>query len=170
MHSNNGVLVVDPNIKEQARYIFGVAKMLRHHVFSSLARVEGESRECMHGELSLAQMNLILAVRTRGELTLTELADILSVSPPSVSVMVDRLVEKGVLLRERAATDRRKVAIRTSPDAEHHIGGMEERMIAAFVDLLEELGPETAGKWHDVLSHVERVLLKRQAEQGIQGK
>ena len=75
----------DSNVTKQARYIFGVAKMVRHHVMSSLPKVEGD---CMHGDLSVAQMNLILAVRTRGEVTLTELAEILGVSPPSVSVMV----------------------------------------------------------------------------------
>ena len=57
----------DSNVTKQARYIFGVAKMVRHHVMSSLPKVEGG---CMPGDLSVAQMNLILAVRTRGEVTL----------------------------------------------------------------------------------------------------
>lgn len=152
----------DPNVTKQARYIFSVAKMLRHHVLTSLAKVEGE---CVHGDLSMAQMNLILAVRVRGEVTLTELAESLSVSPPSVSVMVDRLVEKKLLIRERAKSDRRKVVIQVSPDAGHHIAEMEERVIATFVELLEELGPETAAKWHGVLEEVEGVLLQRQSEQ-----
>lgn len=160
----------DLNVTQQARYIFGVAKMLRHHVFSSLTRVKGGVKECEHGDLSLAQMNLILAVRTRSEVTLTELAEILGVSPPSVSVMVERLVEKGLLIRERATSDRRKVGIQVSPDADHHIAEMEERMIATFVELLEELGPETAGTWHEVLERVEQILLQRQSEQGMKSK
>ena len=157
----------DSNVTRQARYIFGVAKMLRHHVLTSLTQLGGE---CAHGDLSVAQMNLILAVRGRGEVTLTELADILSVSPPSVSVMVERLVERGFLMRERAISDRRKVVIQVSPDADHHIAEMEERVVATFVDLLEELGPETAGKWHEVLEKVEEVLLNRQPEQGMKNK
>lgn len=160
----------DPSVAKQARYIFAVAKMLRHHVFSSLARVEGGSRECAHGDLTLAQMNLLLAVRARGEVTLTELADVLCVSPPSVSVMVERLVERELLIRERATGDRRKVLIQVSPDAEHHIVEMEEGMIAAFVELLEELGAETAGKWHGVLERVEQVLLQRQSRQAMKSK
>lgn len=152
----------DSKVTKQARYIFGVAKMLRHHVLSSLAKVEGE---CAHGDLSMAQMNLILAVRVRGEVTLTELAESLSVSPPSVSVMVDRLVERGLLKRERATSDRRKVVIQVSPGAEQHIEEMEERVVATFVGLLEELGSETAAKWHEVLKEVEGVLIQRQYEQ-----
>lgn len=160
----------DPKINDQARYIFGVAKMLRHHVFSSLAKVEGGSKSCEHGDLSLAQLNLILAVRTRKEVTLTELAEILAVSPPSVSVMVDRLVERGLLIRERATSDRRKVVIQVSPDAEHHIAEREDRVVATFVELLEELGPETAEMWHHVLGRVEQVLLQRQKEQRMKSK
>ena len=157
----------DSNVTKQARYIFGVAKMLRHHLMSSLPKVEGA---CVHGDLSVAQMNLILAVRTRGEVTLTELAEILGVSPPSVSVMVERLVERKLLLRERATSDRRKVVIQVSPGAGQHIAEMEERVVATFVELLEELGPSTAGKWHEVLEKVEGVLLKRQSEQGMKSK
>ena len=144
--------------------------MLRHHVFSSLARVEGESRACAHSDLSSAQLSLIFAVRGKGEVALSELAEILTVSPPSVSVMVARLVEKGLLIRERATSDRRKVVIQVSPDAEHYIAEMEEGMIATFVELLEEIGPETAGKWHEVLERVEQVLLKRQSEHGVKSK
>lgn len=158
------------DVKQQARYIFTIGKMLRHHVFTSLARVEGRDRECAHGDLSLAQLNLILAVRGKKEVTLTELAEILNVSPPSVSVMVERLVEKGILLRERATSDRRKVVIKVSPDEDQHIAGMEEGMIATFVELLEELGPETAGKWHEVLERVEQILMQRQAEKGMKSK
>jgi DNA-binding MarR family transcriptional regulator len=157
----------DSNVTKQARYIFGVAKMVRHHVMSSLPKVEGD---CMHGDLSVAQMNLILAVRTRREVTLTELAEILGVSPPSVSVMVERLVERELLMRERATSDRRKVEIQVSPDASQHIAEMEERVVATFVELLEELGPSTARKWHEVLEKVEGVLLKRQSEQGMKSK
>ncbi len=150
----------ESKVTQQARYIFKIAKMLRNHVFSSLARVE--SRECTHGDLSLAQLNLIAAVRGRGEVTLSELAEILAVSPPSVSVMVERLVEKGMLVRERATSDRRKVVIHVSPDANQHIAAMEERMIATFVELVEDVGPETAAKWYEVLQRVEQVLHRQQ--------
>jgi DNA-binding MarR family transcriptional regulator len=164
------VFVSESKVTQQAHYIFKIAKMLRHHVFSSLARVEGQSRECTHGDLSLAQLNLIIAVRGRGEVTLSELAEILVVSPPSVSVMVERLVEKGLLVRERATRDRRKVVIHVSPDANQHIAAMEERMIATFVELVEEVGPETADKWYEVLRQVELVLQSRQTGSGTESR
>lgn len=149
----------EPRVTEQARYIFSIGKMLRHHVFSSLMRFE--QRQCPHGDLSLAQLNMILAVQGRKEVTLSELAEILSVSPPSVSVMVDRLVERGLLLRERATSDRRKVVIRVSPDASQRIAALEEQMVGSFVEIVEAVGPETADKWFEVLQQVEKVLQEK---------
>ena len=150
--------MADPQTIEQARYIFSVGKMIRHHVFNSLTQLEVCGRENGCTELSMAQMNLLMAVRPHEELTLSGLADILGVSPPSVSVMVDRLVERGMLTRERSTRDRRKVVIQLSPDADHQLAKMEEKVLAAFVELVEEVGPETARKWGEVLQRVEQVL------------
>lgn len=125
--------------------------------------MEGRSRECGHGDLSLAQLNLLLAVREREEVMLTELAEILAVSPPSVSVMVDRLVDRKLLTRKRATGDRRRVVIKISPDAEQYIAAVEERMVSTFVELVEKVGPETADKWYEVLQQVEQVLTGKQA-------
>jgi len=150
--------VTDPQTIEQARYIFSVGKMIRHHVFTSLAQLEVCGRETGCTELSMAQMNLLMAVRTHEEFTLTGLADILKVSPPSVSVMVDRLVERGMLIRERSTRDRRKVVIRLSPNTDLLLAKVEEKVLATFVGLVEEVGPETARKWGEVLQRVEEVL------------
>ena len=150
--------MTDPQTIEQARYIFSVGKMIRHHVFTSLAQLEVCGRETGCTELSMAQMNLLMAVRTHEEFTLTGLADILKVSPPSVSVMVDRLVERGMLIRERSTRDRRKVVIRLSPNTDLLLAKVEEKVLATFVGLVEEVGPETARKWGEVLQRVEEVL------------
>ena len=42
-------------------------------------------------------MNLLMAVRERGTTTVRELAEAMHVSAPSISAMVDRLVDVGVV-------------------------------------------------------------------------
>jgi DNA-binding MarR family transcriptional regulator len=91
-------------------------------------------------------------------MTMSELADQLSVSPPSASVLVDRLVEKGILCREHSTTDRRKVVVRVSPEAEKIVEEIIANILQFFVDLVEKIGIETAQKWCDVLTHVTSVL------------
>lgn len=150
--------MTDSQALEQARYIFFVGKMIRRHVLHSLTQLEVCGRETGCTEMSMAQMNLLMAVRGQEELTLSGLADILGVSSPSASVMVDRLVERGTLIRERSPRDRRKVIIGLSPEADSLLITVEEKVLASFVGLVEEVGPETARKWGEVLQRVEEVL------------
>lgn len=159
----------DQRTIEQARFIFTTGKLLRRHMFSSLANIETDSGGCGCSDLSLAQFNLLMAVQALGKATGVELAAQLGVSPPSISVMVERLVERGLLIRERSSEDRRKVLIRMSSEEAVHFSRMEEMLLASFVHLVEEVGEETAAKWVEVLQQVELVL-RRQFDQKTKGQ
>lgn len=152
--------MANKKIIDQARYIFTAGKQLRRHIFSSVARVEAEAH-CGCPDLSMAQFNLLMAVQAAGEITGGELAGQLGVSPPSVSVMVERLVDRGLLVRQRSVEDRRKVVLRMSNETASHFSRIEEQVLASFVDLVQEVGAETAEKWVEVLQQVEQVLARR---------
>jgi DNA-binding MarR family transcriptional regulator len=113
------------------------------------------------GELSTPQMNMLIMIRIREAVSVTELAALLGVSPPSVSAMVDRLVERGLLTRVPSDQDRRKVVIRVSPEALEDIARVEEILLGYFVELVEAVGPETTRKWCEVLEQVKQVLEKK---------
>jgi len=151
----------DQKLIEQARYIFTTGKLLRRHIFSSLNQIDAGERTCPCPDLSMAQFNLLMAVQASGEITGGELAVQLGVSPPSISVMVERLVERGLLVRQRSVEDRRKVVLKMSSEASLHFARIEEQVLASFVSLVEEVGEETAGKWVEVLQQVKRVLERR---------
>jgi DNA-binding MarR family transcriptional regulator len=144
---------------EQARYIFTNGTILHDHIMNIHAReLAAGGRDSGHGDMSAAQMQLIRMVRDRGDTTISELAERLEVSPPSASVMVDRLVEKGVLTREQSREDRRKVLVRISTEAVRTIEKIENAILQSFVDLVDKLGPVTAKKWCEVLERVQEVL------------
>ena len=110
------------------------------------------------GEFSFAQMRALKYVKTRGQVSITELADLLNVSAPSASTMVERLVEKGVLVRKPDPDDRRKVIVTISPDIVAITEQIEKEIFGAFIDLVEKLGPEIANDWHRVLERIADVL------------
>jgi DNA-binding MarR family transcriptional regulator len=142
-----------------ARDIFTSGKMIHDNVFLIQNReLSARGRESRFGELSVAQMHLIRMIRDRTEITITELADRLGVSPPSASVMVDRLVDKGILDRKQSREDRRKVLVRISPEAVQTIERIEKAILQSFVDLVEKLGPTTARKWCEVMEKVRQAL------------
>lgn len=109
-------------------------------------------------EFSFAQMRALKLVKTKGRVSITELAELLNVSAPSASTMVERLVEKGVLVRKPDPADRRKVIVTISTDMVALTGKIEKEIFGAFVDLVDKVGPEVADDWCRVLDRVTAVL------------
>lgn len=59
--------------------------------------------------LTVPQILLLQAIRDKGEVTIGELADGISLSQATVTTILDRLEKKGLVYRERSQQDRRKV-------------------------------------------------------------
>jgi DNA-binding MarR family transcriptional regulator len=160
--------MTDQDTLASARYIFTTGRMIHDHV-QRITTGACMSKENRFGELSAQQMNMILMVRVREAVSVTELAALLGVSPPSVSTMVERLVERGLLTRTPSNMDRRKVVIRVSPEAGEDISRVEAVVLGSFVELVEALGPKTTQKWCEVLQQVKTVLDGNQPSAFIQG-
>lgn len=140
-------------VMNQARFIFTTGKLIRNRIFRNYTG-HAEGKFC---DLSLPQIHLVNVTRERGQVTIKELSDLLGVSPPSASAMVERLVEKGILTREQSREDRRKVLVSVSPHAEDVLQNVEAAIFRSFVDLVEKVGPDTARKWCEVLEKVRDV-------------
>lgn len=149
----------DATVVEKARYIFTTGKIIHDRIIKIQSQCLASGVDGAGYELSMGQLHAIRIVRESGELTMSELADQMAVSPPSASVMVDRLVEKGLLSREHSTKDRRKVVVRITPEAVQKAEVIESRIMALFVELVDQIGPETTQKWCDVLKRVKSVLV-----------
>ncbi len=145
-------------VKAQAQYIFTTGKIIHDRILKIQSNQLATDSCDAFGELSVSQVHVIRLVRKHGTLTMSELAELLGVSPPSASTMVDRLVEKGVLSREHSTEDRRKVVVRISPEAVKKIESVETSVLQLFEGLVEKLGPETTQQWCDVLKRINAVL------------
>jgi MarR family transcriptional regulator, organic hydroperoxide resistance regulator len=66
------------------------------------------------GELSYAQYGLLFGLAEHGALSNAELASLAEVSPSTATMMLDRLVEIGLVHRERSEVDRRVVLVALS--------------------------------------------------------
>ena len=153
----------DPMVLEQARALAMVLRRIRRHVIRlhSQAFVHGTAGRA-HVELTLPQVNMLLVVRERCKVTIKELAEALSVSPPSASAMVERLVEVGVLVREHSQVDRRVVEVHISPGAEQQISQAEERILHSLTGILEQIGPRYAQMWCEVYAKLDEVLSRQE--------
>ncbi len=142
-----------------AQYIFSTGKLI-HDIISRMQMAAGmeKGKRSRFGELSAQQLNMILMIRVRESASVTELAGILNVSPPSVSTMVDRLVERGLLTRTHSKKDRRRVEIRVVPEVVKEIAEVEKKIQNSFSELVQALDPEITRQWCQVLQQVKQVI------------
>ena len=146
-------------IKGQARELYRTVRILKGricHRFEERARHGVSGDKC--GDITFAQMNVLMAITERGELALKALAEMLHVSPPSASSMVDRLVELGMVVREQSTVDRREVRIRLSEVGEAQFQAMEDQILECIADLLTRLGPALSLQWCEVYTRIREII------------
>ena len=86
-------------------------------LFSTLHPVFDYMRKAVFAlEMDLApqQMHVLKSIRVRAK-TMSELAQCMRISPPTLSAMVSPLVKKGLVQRKRSQEDRRKILISLTP-------------------------------------------------------
>ncbi|MDR3576703.1 MAG: MarR family transcriptional regulator [Anaerolineaceae bacterium] len=75
-------------------------------VFMRLSMRDFVQYSRVHG-LSLAQMNVLMHLYYRGPLEVTQFVELLQISPPAASQLVERLVLSSLVLRTESPIDRR---------------------------------------------------------------
>ena len=150
------------NRAEKLSFIFETGKQLRFFMDDQVMG-ELEGRPTLCDELSGIQMKTAMSVSLHQPMSLSELAQRLGVSPPSASVMVDRLVEKEVLTRENDPKDRRRVQLRLHPRVQKDMNEMHQRFHRAFDLIAKHLGNETVDHWFEVMTQLDPLLKENSA-------
>lgn len=72
------------------------------------------NHHAIHREVSMPQLYLLINLQEHGSLTVSEMADVLGVSAPSTSAIIDRMEERELVTRVRDEVDRRVVHVAIS--------------------------------------------------------
>jgi DNA-binding MarR family transcriptional regulator len=79
-------------------------------------------------ELTFAQARALIILAVRKELTVSQLATLLGVGKPTASILIQQLVERGLVTRTEGTSDRRQTMIRLSDQgAEIGVGRRKQR-------------------------------------------
>lgn len=73
-------------------------------------RAQMLARGCPRG-VSMSQLHILLAIHDRRVTTLRELGELLDIAPPSVTAIIDRMEQNGLVYRRRDGEDRRHVGL-----------------------------------------------------------
>ena len=146
-----------PDMASQVLFILQTGKRIHEALIINRAR---DLSKTLGENISLNQLHMIRLVYRLRETGVKELAEMLQVSAPSASAMVDRLVEQGLLSREQSPHDRRQVIIRLTPLAEKGIEKIENNIQKELEKLAEKIGPVTTAEWFRVMQKIHSVIEK----------
>lgn len=90
-------------------------------------------------DLSMGQLKAMLALQAHGPQSVGRLGDALGIAEPSASLLVDKLAEKGLVVRERDADDRRRMIVTPTPTGRDVIGRLQRSRDERLVELLTGL-------------------------------
>jgi DNA-binding MarR family transcriptional regulator len=93
-------------------------------------------------ELTFAQTRALFMLAARKELTVSQLAKLLGVGNPTASILVQQLVERGLVTRTEGASDRRQTILKLSPKGEEIGAGRRQGRAKQWQRWLSQLSDE----------------------------
>lgn len=91
--------------------------------------------------LTMHQMQALFFVKNEQPVRMRDLADELLISPGSATLLVDRLVESGWLVRIQDAVDRRSISVELSEEAGKKLLKLMKSRMELAGQLLDTLNP-----------------------------
>ena len=89
--------------------------------------------------VTAGQVSILVALRDEPGIGIAELASIEGTSAPSISAHIDRLEAAGLVVRQRAAGDRRRIGLRLTADGARVLRAVRSRRTAWLATRLEAL-------------------------------
>jgi DNA-binding MarR family transcriptional regulator len=144
---------VEPQVTDLA----GELQRVLSRVFSVLRRSDPNRGDAATGDLTLAQLSILLTLLESGPMRMTELAAHERVRTPTTTVAIRRLEKLGLVKRSRDPSDLRAVLVDITPEglAQHH-EALDVRR-AHLATLLQKLGPEDLETLTKALGPLERL-------------
>jgi DNA-binding MarR family transcriptional regulator len=85
---------------------------------------------------------------------MSDIASAMAIPPPTLTRLVDRLVDAGFVLRRIDATDRRRVLIYLSARGKSKVRRLAKREAHLKAALIDELGEDTASQFISTLARI----------------
>lgn len=128
----------------------------------TIARLSRLLESSTTGELTLSQYR-VLGILCTGDERASRLADRLTVAKPTLTSLIDSLVDRGYVAREASAVDRRAVRLSITDagrealaTTEHHLGDLLDEVLVhsedrdAILRAIGDLGTALDRRWADV--------------------
>jgi DNA-binding MarR family transcriptional regulator len=123
-----------------------------------VTRLARQLRQRAVVDLTPSQISALATIERSGPVTLGELAALERVQPPSVTVVVTRLEEKGLVVRRQDPQDRRVVRVETTKDGRRLLARSRSRKDAELDRRLRLLSDEERATLASAAAILERLV------------
>jgi DNA-binding MarR family transcriptional regulator len=121
------------------------------------ARLHRRLRQEADTGLSPSQQSALATIDLQGPMTLGDLAAAEQVTPPTITKVIARLEEDGLVDRTVDASDRRITRVSTTHEGRRRLEHSRARRNAFLTVRLEELGPDAVRRLHDAIEALEEL-------------
>lgn len=111
--------------------------------------------------ITFPQLRILFRVRMHPEIDLRTLADGLAISPSAASQQVDKLVDRGLLWRTEDPSDRRRLRLQLTPQAEESVGEYSRTVNEYISVVLSRLSQKDLKELHRLLAVIDEVSTPR---------
>jgi DNA-binding MarR family transcriptional regulator len=112
-----------------------------------------------------AQFRVLMLASSRDHWRMSDLAHRMALSPGSLTLMMDRLIEDGLISRGRSETDRRVVIVRITEKGREMLAQRRRGLHRAAADLIARLPADEQDELSAALGAVVRFLERHVSEQ-----
>ena len=116
-------------------------------------------------ELTFAQARALIIIAARKELTVSQLAKLLGVGNPTASILIQHLVERGLVTRTEHTGDRRQTVVRLSEQGQEISSGRRQEREKQWQGWLNHLGDDELDALARGLSAIIEVVKKESQEE-----
>jgi DNA-binding MarR family transcriptional regulator len=116
-------------------------------------------------DITMAQAKVLYLVRATGSIQMSDLVARLGVTIPTVTGIVDRLVERDLVVRRGTPDDRRRVLVEITPAGVELIDGMRDLSAGQMLGLLAVMDEDELGMFVDFLRVLQGALVRLVAGQ-----
>jgi len=113
--------------------------------------------------LSPSQISALTSIERHGPMTLGDLADHERVAPPSITKVVDKLVERDLVVRVPDPADRRVTRVSTTPAGDRLLADVRARKDLWLASRLAELDDDQRDRLAAALDVIDALTLRERA-------
>ena len=108
--------------------------------------------------LTIGQLKSLFFIDFQGSTNFKKLADVLGVTPPNVTGIIDRLVGQGLVSRKENPEDRRMFLLKTTDKGKALLARLRESRLSHISDILMQLSLEELATLAQGLTAVARAV------------